>query len=124
MAATNLAGTTAFTNTATVTIPTAPAAPSGLAAANGANGNGNNRTVVLTWTDNSNNETGFQVQRATNATFTSGLNTVTVAANATTLTQTGLSRNTQYWYRIRAMNGTIISSAWVNATPFPIRTNP
>jgi len=79
--------------------------------------------VVLTWVDLSNNEAGFTIQRATNATFTSGLNTVTVAANSTTLTQTGLARNMQYWYRINA-NNIIGSSAWVNATPLPIRTNP
>ncbi len=68
--------------------------------------------------------TGFTIQRATNTTFTSGVNTANVAANLTTLTQTGLSRNTNYYYRIRANNGTLVFSAWVNATPFPILTNP
>lgn len=124
VAATNVAGPSAYTNTATVVIPAVPAAPGSLTAANGPNGNGNNRTVILSWQDLSNNETGFTIQRATNATFTAGLTTTNVAANTTTLTQTGLSRNTQYWYRIRANNGAIISSAWMNAAPFPIRTNP
>jgi hypothetical protein len=47
-----------------------------------------------------------------------------VAADVKTLTVTGLGVNTQYWFRIRANNGTIIYTAWMNATPFPIRTNP
>jgi FtsP/CotA-like multicopper oxidase with cupredoxin domain len=125
VAAVNIAGTSIFSNLAAVAVPVAPAAPSNFTAANGSNGAGNSRSVVLTWTDNSNNESGFTIQRSTNATFTgNGVNTVTVGANVTTLTQTGLSRNTQYWYRIRANNGTIIFTTYVNATPFPIRTNP
>jgi len=99
-------------------------AASNLAAVNGPNGPGNNRRVILTWTDNSGNETGFTIQRATNATFTSGLSSVQVGAGVTTLTQSGLNRNTRYWYRIRANNGPYVSSAWTNATPFPITTNP
>jgi len=64
------------------------------------------------------------VQRATNALFTQGLTTTNVAANVTTLTVTGLGQNTQYWFRIRSNNGTIIFTGWVNATPYPIVTNP
>ncbi len=123
VAAANASGTSAFSNTVSVTLPAQPDAPSPLTATNGAN-SGTSRSVGLTWTDASSNETGFTVQRATNATFTSGLNTASVAAGVTTLTQTGLTRNRQYWYRIRAINGPVISSVWVNATPFPILTNP
>jgi hypothetical protein len=101
-----------------------PAAPGNFTAVSGPNGNGNSRSVILTWQDLSNNETGFTIQRATNSTFKSGLSTVAVATNATTLTQTGLSRNTAYYYRIRANNGNFVFSAWVNAAPFPITTNP
>lgn len=124
VAAVNVAGQSAYVTSANLIVPALPAAPSSFSAANGPNGNGNNRTVILTWADNSNNETGFTIQRATDAAFTTGLNTVTVAANTTTLTQTGLSRSTNYYYRIRANNGAIISSVYVNATPFPILTNP
>ncbi|UCF93128.1 MAG: fibronectin type III domain-containing protein [Desulfobacterales bacterium] len=124
VAALNVARLSGYSNLAAVPVPAVPTAPGSFTAASGPNGNGNNRTVILTWQDLSDNETGFTIQRATNAAFTSGLNTVTVAANLQTLTQTGLSRNTAYYYRIRANNGTIISSAWVNATPFPITTNP
>jgi FtsP/CotA-like multicopper oxidase with cupredoxin domain len=82
---------------------TVPADPSNFTAVPSL-GTGNNRTVTLHWTDNSSNETGFSIQRATNATFTSGLNTATVGANVTTLVQTGLARNTKYYYRIQATN--------------------
>jgi hypothetical protein len=124
VAAVNAAGQSAYSNTAAnVTVPIPPTAPTIFTAANGANGNGNTRSVILAWTDTSNNETGFTIQRATNATFTSSLNTQTVATNAVTVTQTGLSRNTQYYYRIQSNNGAA-SSSLVNATPFPIRTNP
>jgi hypothetical protein len=81
-------------------------------------------SVILNWIDNSNNETGFTVQRATNSLFTQGLTTVTVGANTTTLTVTGLAKNTQYWFRIRTNNGTFIFTNWMNASPFPILTNP
>ena len=47
----------------------------------------------------------------------------TLGANSTTVTLSGLSRNTDYYVRIRA-NGVLGSSAWVNATPFPIHTIP
>jgi phosphodiesterase/alkaline phosphatase D-like protein len=123
VAATNLVGTSVFSNTALVVVPALPAAPSNLTAVNGPNKN-KARSVVLVWSDNSTNETGFTIQRATNSLFTQGLTTVTVPANITTLTQAGLTPNTQYWYRIRANNGTIIFTGWVNATPFPILTNP
>jgi FtsP/CotA-like multicopper oxidase with cupredoxin domain len=123
VAATNSLGSSAFSNTAIAILPPMPIAPSNLTVVNGPNRN-KARSVVLVWSDNSSNETGFTIQRATNALFTQGLTTVTVGANVTTLTQTGLTANTQYWYRIRANDGTIIFTAWVNATPFPIRTNP
>lgn len=123
VAAVNSGGNSAFATSAAITVPGIPAAPSNFTAANGPGGR-NNRTVVLNWTDNSNNETGFTIQRATNAAFTANLTTVNVAANTTTSLQTGLVRNTAYYFRIRANNGAIIFSAWVNASPFPITTIP
>ncbi len=122
--AVNPVGSSAYAGPATLIVPAIPAAPGSFTAVIGPNGNGNSRSVILNWADLSNNETGFTIQRATNAAFTSGLNSVTVAANVTTLTQTGLSRNTAYYYRIRANNGTIIASGWVLATPQPITTAP
>jgi hypothetical protein len=121
--AVNSVASSGFSNTATVVLPAVPAAPNNLIAVNGPNKN-KARSVILTWADNSNNETGFTIQRATNALFTQGLTSTNVGANVTTLTQAGLTLNTQYWFRIRANNGAIIFTGWVNATPFPITTNP
>lgn len=127
VAAVNLLGgattLSAYSNVATTAAsPAVPAAPSNLAAANGAN-QGNKRSVNLTWTDNSANETGFTIQQATNAAFTTGLKSTTVGANVVTASLTGLSKATTYYIRIRA-NNAVGSSGWVNATPFPIVTNP
>jgi hypothetical protein len=120
VAAANLAGVSAYSNTATATLAIPPAAPSNFTALNGPNGKGNQRTVMLNWKDNSNNETSFTIQRATNATFTAGLSSIVLASNTTTFTDTGLSRNTTYFYRIRADNGAV-SSVWVATS---VTTNP
>jgi hypothetical protein len=127
VAAVNAGGTSAYAGPIAVAVPAAPPAPalpSGVTAANGQN-QGSNRRVVVTWTDNSTNETGFTIQAATDSAFTAGLVTATAAANNTTtprsatLTISGLTRNTYYYIRIRA-NGAS-NSAWVNAAPFPIK---
>lgn len=120
----NIAGSSLPSNATSIVVPAMPLAPSNFKAANVATTT-NQRTVNLTWTDNSNNETGFTIQRSTNSTFTgNGVTSVTVGPNVTTYTFTGLSRNTGYWFRIRANNGTIVFTGWVNATPFPITTLP
>jgi len=117
--AVNATGNSAYAGPVSVTIAV-PAAPSGLTAT-AARANGNNDRVTLGWTDNSNNESSFTIQRATNAGFTAGLNTSTVAANSITAQQTGLNRNASYYYRIQSVNAVGVS-AWVNATPFPVVT--
>ncbi len=116
---TNPVGTSVPSNTVTVLF-TLPAAPSGVTAA-GTVVNNNNARATLNWTDNASNETGFTIQRARNATFTNQLTTSNVAANVTTFTTGNLSRGTRYWFRVRA-NNQLGSSAWVNATPFPLIT--
>lgn len=110
---TTLAISSAPSNTATVSF-TAAIAPSNLGGTIVRTGNTNR--VTLNWTDNANNETGFTIQRATNANFT-GVSTFNVGANVTTLTQNGLSRNGNprptYYYRVRA-NGVAGNSTWTN----------
>ena len=94
-----------WSNTATVqTRP--PTAPSGLSATAITR-----TTLTLNWTDNSNNEGGFTIQRATNPTFNNGLQTFTAGANVTTFNDSGLIRNTRYYYRVNATNAAG-SSAW------------
>jgi len=60
--------------------------------------------VVLTWVDNSGNETGFRIERSTDGqTFTE---IGTVGANVTTFTNTGVnaSKGARLYYRVRAYN--------------------
>ncbi len=55
----------------------------------------------LAWTDNSNDESSFAIDRSPNG--SSGWSEVaTVAANTTAYTNSGLSPNTAYYYRVRA----------------------
>lgn len=82
------------------TAPATPAAPSNLSAVTLSK-----NQVSLTWTDNSNNETGFSVDRASNSSFTSGLVTATVGANVTSYKATGLAGGKTYYFRVRSFNG-------------------
>jgi FtsP/CotA-like multicopper oxidase with cupredoxin domain len=117
----NSAGSSAYSNTAGITVPLPPAAPSTLRATAERVGNGPNDRITLTWTDNSNSETGFTIQMATNATFTTGLVTSNVAANTTTFQTGNLPRNRSYYFRIRSFNNVGVSM-WVASSPFPIIT--
>lgn len=58
--------------------------------------------INLTWTDNSDNETGFEVSRATslNGDF---IPLFTTGSNATAYSDSALSPDTRYYYRIRAI---------------------
>jgi hypothetical protein len=107
VAAFNANGTSAWTDwtlpTASVLVPsdaTPPAAPSNLSATNVLQ-----TTLTLNWLDNSNNETGFTIQRATNSSFTKGLVTVNVGPDVNFNNFTGLKRNTRYFFRVLAFNG-------------------
>jgi chitodextrinase len=60
-------------------------------------------TITLEWQDNSNNELGFQIQRATSAGGPWSL-LGTVGVNVTTYTDTGLSPSTTYYYDVAAFN--------------------
>ncbi|MGI5882945.1 MAG: fibronectin type III domain-containing protein [Dethiobacteria bacterium] len=87
----------AYSNESHATTGAVPSAPSDLLAATISN-----TQVKLTWKDNSGNETGFKLERKT-----SGGNYAQIArlgVNVTTYTDTGLSANTTYYYRIRAYN--------------------
>ena len=107
--ATNAAGNSAWSNTASVTTPSPfPATPSGLTATAQSS-----TSVLLGWTDNSNNETGFTIQRSTTTTFPASPTTFTVGANVVTFTDTTATALTTYYYRVCATNANG-SSAWSN----------
>ncbi|HYO08098.1 MAG TPA: fibronectin type III domain-containing protein [Tepidisphaeraceae bacterium] len=97
--ATGSAGGSGYSATASATTQSlVPAAPGNLAAT------ALSRTSIrLTWADNSGNETGFRIERSLNG--TSGWAQVgSVGANVTTFENTGLTRNTRYYYRVVAYN--------------------
>ena len=108
-------------NSGTVTVRATgvpPTAPTSLAATAVA-ATTTRDTVTLTWVDNSNNETGFTIQRSASSAFT-GVTTATAPAKAgtgTTVTfnQTGLRKATTYWYRVAATGAGGAVSAWSNA---------
>ena len=99
--ATNAIGDSANSSTASaMTEGTLPAAPSGLSATAASSSQ-----INLSWTNNATNQSGFQIDQATSSDFTQNLTTVSVGANVTTYSATGLSANTTYYYRVRAVNG-------------------
>jgi len=94
------------TATVTVTDPSPPAPPSGLQATTTSN-----TQVELSWTDGSDNETGFEIEREIVVAGAPGEEkgvqfeaAGTVGADVTTFADQGLSPTTDYRYRIRAVN--------------------
>jgi hypothetical protein len=69
-------------------------------------------TVTLNWTDNASNESGFLIQRATNAGFSLNVVNATVGADTQTFSQS-VSPGTTYHYRVLAFNEAH-QSAWSN----------
>ncbi|MEI7557079.1 fibronectin type III domain-containing protein [Candidatus Chlorohelix sp.] len=80
------------------TVALAPKAPTVLAASPISS-----TRIDLTWHDNSDNETGFRVERSPNGS-TSWTSLTTLAANTTSYSDTGLTPNTAYYYRVLATN--------------------
>ena len=88
------------TNTLTVIASPLPAAPSGLVVTVPTQ----NGRLNLSWTDNSNNESGFKIERCTGANCTNFALIGTVGANVTSTANTNLSRRVTYGYRVYSYN--------------------
>ncbi len=99
--ATNAQGNSAYSNTAFATTqaaavpPTAPALLTATAASSS--------QIDLSWTDNSTDETGFKVERASSATGTF-TEIAALGAGVTTYSNTALTASTKYYYRVCAYN--------------------
>ena len=87
-----------------MTIPAGINAPSNLTATTLSSS-----SIRLTWSDNSNNETGFRIERSVNNGSFSFL--TNVSANQTFFTNSSLQPNTTYRYRVFAFNGSATSTA-------------
>jgi carboxypeptidase T len=94
----NAGGESDYSNVANAaTVVCAPAAPSGLTATPVSQ-----TRIDLAWTDNSDNESGFQVERSPDGTTWTPVYTTT--ANVMVYNDTGLTCGTTYSYRVRAHN--------------------
>ena len=98
--------------TSTTTLPAVPTAPSKLAAS--AVGP---TQIKLTWSDNSNNETGFVIERRIGTDAWGEV--TTVAAQSVSYIDSNLLPATTYSYQVRARNGASLSAA---AGPVPATT--
>lgn len=104
VAAANSAEESAYSDEVDVTMTASVAVPD---AASGLTGTLiDQNAVVLSWLDNSDNETGFKVQRSTTGGGV-GFSTIdTTAADVTAYRDVDLTLSTTYYYRIVATNGT------------------
>jgi fibronectin type 3 domain-containing protein len=116
----NAGGNSAYSNVATVTTPRAAplpvAAPSSLAAA------AFSSHINLAWHDNSDNETGFRIERSTNG-GKSWTQIATVNANATTFSDTHVARGKAYSYRVRGF-GDAGNSSYTNVAQATVSSAP
>jgi fibronectin type 3 domain-containing protein len=101
VAATNVAGPSAYSNTASVSVPATPTPPTGLTAALQAG-----PQVGLSWTDNATNETGFRVERSVNGGAFALLTTAPALAGTGTVTyvDTTVAAGNTYTYQVAATN--------------------
>ena len=107
-------GYSVWSNTVSVPVVTPPTPPTNLVVKGFAT-NATQASVNLTWAEApATTVTGFTIQLATNAAFTTGLKTVTVSGISRAYSFTALLRRTKYYVRIQALNGSV-TSAWVTA---------
>src|SRR5690606_40295597 len=111
---------TKTTNPMTYPAPQPPSATSKLAATGVSTSQ-----IDLTWQNNSNNETGFVIERASSSdgpfSFVGA-----VAANVTSFENTGLNANTRYYYKVRAIikNGPPALTTTPPSTTFKVPEEP
>jgi hypothetical protein len=103
-----------------ITTPVAqvPAQPTGLTATAFSSSQ-----INISWTDNANNETGYQVEAKTSA--GSYANVASLASNTTSFSHTNLSPASLYTYRVKAINstGSSLYSNEATATTLPAPTS-
>jgi hypothetical protein len=117
-------GNSSFSNTANATTPAAsvpPGTPTGLSAKAVSTSQ-----ITLTWADNSNNETGYEVERSLDGVTFAKI--VSLPANSITYNNTGLNSGVKYYYQVRTTNAagnsaySNIANATTQGTPGPEQT--
>jgi hypothetical protein len=92
-----------------------PAAPGELTATASHTGQ-----IILRWTDNSSDEIGFQIERATDSLFSNFKVSFTVPANQSTFSDSTVATSTTYYYRVFATgadgNSTVSNVASTTST--------
>jgi len=123
--ATNKGGSSAYSNEANATtLPNPPAAPDNLIATATSSGR-----INLAWQDNAANEESFKIERSSASSLPGSTGSparvykeiASVAANIKSFSDLGLSANTAYFYRVRAINagGPSVYSNEASATTKP-----
>lgn len=80
--------------------PPPPAAPTSLTAT----ASSTRGVIKLAWADNSSNEQGFKLERCSGSSCTNYAQVAQISAGVRTFTNSGLTSNTTYSYRVRAFN--------------------
>ncbi|MHB1146865.1 MAG: FISUMP domain-containing protein [Lutibacter sp.] len=96
-------------NSTTTVVPLAPSNLTGTIV---------NNQVILTWTDNSTNETGFKIERMTGTGSWSVKGSV--ATDILTYTDTGVAEGATYTYRVYSFNAAGNSSGYSNSNQITI----
>jgi len=101
--AVNAGGSSAWSNTSTISLAYLPTAP------DRATARSLTTAILVGWRDRSDNEDGFQIWRSTNAT-TGFVQVGTAARNAISYSdRNGIQNGTTYFYKVRAYNGVGVS---------------
>ncbi len=87
-------------------------------------GNPASSSLTVNWSDNAANETNYVLERSLNGTAFTVI--ATLPANTTSYNETGLTPNTQYYYRVKATNATESSvyTANTSVTTPPVPSAP
>jgi titin len=109
----NATGDSKYSNTATATTPAVPAAPA--APGNLTTTPLSHTQVDLSWSDNSNNEDGFRIERCQGTGCTSFVEIQVTGPNAVAFSDSGRAPMTAYRYQVRAYNA-VGNSAYSNVS--------